>query len=78
MARVFTLPRKQQAPVEPIKPIKCSPPSEFYAVVKAPSGAYQVVNRSALDSSPVVVIYTASKRDWAIDWVLENDSKEAA
>ena len=76
---VYTLPRKQQAPTEALKPVSGCPSSSLYTIIKSASGVFQVVNRSALEGSPCVVAYTAAKKDWAIDWIVLNDpQKESA
>lgn len=73
MGRVFILPKKQQASVEPIKPIKGSPESDYYCVIKTSSGAYQVVTKAGN-----VVQATFPLKAFCFEWIAENDSKEAA
>lgn len=75
MSRTYQLPRKPAPCVAAVKPIKGVPDSDFFTIIKSAAGTFQVVNRSALDGSRIVVAYTAAKKDWAIDWILLNDGQ---
>lgn len=74
MGKVYQLPKAAKPVMEPLTAVKGTPCSQLYAIIKSPSGVFQVVNLSALSGSPCVVAYTAAKKDWAIDWIITNDS----
>ena len=72
---VYQLPKSAKAAVESIKPCKDSPESLFYAVIKAPSGQFQVVTKDG-----GIVQASFPKKAFCFEWLEENDTsrKEAA
>jgi len=68
MSKVYTLPRKEKPLDYFAKPITNCPTSSLYTIVKAGSCTWQVVSKSSH-----IIQYTASKVDWARDWIMTND-----
>lgn len=73
---VYTLPKKPQDTPASIQPIKNSPDSLYYVVVKT-AGCFQIITKDG-----GVVQQSFPTKSLALDWLVENDDsspyKEAA